>query len=40
MTDGGIAHCYRHPNREAGVRCTNLTSTHGFTLTASAYTLY
>lgn len=22
MTDGGIAHCYRHPNREAGVRCT------------------
>ena len=21
MTDGGIAHCNRHPNREAGVRC-------------------
>jgi membrane associated rhomboid family serine protease len=21
MTDGGVAHCYRHPNREAGVRC-------------------
>ncbi|HEY8300948.1 MAG TPA: rhomboid family intramembrane serine protease [Jatrophihabitans sp.] len=21
-TDTGVAHCYRHPNREAGVRCT------------------
>ncbi len=22
MTETGVAHCYRHPNREAGVRCT------------------
>lgn len=22
MTETGVTHCYRHPNREAGVRCT------------------
>lgn len=22
MTEAGVLHCYRHPNREAGVRCT------------------